>query len=351
LATLSIKKKILFTFIVYLIIFLCGEATVRLYRGVGLTLENTQVVNRIERPRFTTDSFLGWKNRPGSTTGVATDSEGIVLIDNNGFRNNGNGMGKMSSSILTIGGSTTFGDEVKDNESWPSQLEALIGQRVLNAGASGYGMDQAVLSAESVLQHTKVDWVILTFVPDSVFRTEYSVRWGLPKPLFYFTDDSMALKPPYIPSKLWERIRGILGYSHFIDFLMDIIAPRMGIPWNPKYDLHEHENGPDVANKLIERLVNIADSVGAKPLIVYIHYPPHPAVHPLMFHSNKLDSLIKNIKKSGIPFIDVGKMLSITFAEHPEKRESFFMPNWHFSLKANQWLANQIMKELAEKNP
>lgn len=348
-ATLSIKKKILFTFIIYLIIFLFGETAVRLYRGVGLSLESTQVVHRIERPRFTTDSSLGWKNLPDSTTGVATDPEGIVLIDDSGFRNNGNGIGKMSPSILTVGGSTTFGDEVKDNESWPSQLEALIGQRVLNAGVSGYGMDQAVLSAESVLQHTKVDWVILTFVPDSVFRTEHSVRWGLTKPLFYLADNGMALQPPYIPSKLWERIRGIMGCSHFVDFLMDIIAPRMGIPWNPKYNLRKHKNGPDIAIKLIERLVNITDSVGAKLLVVYIHYPSWPPTNPLMMHNNKLDSLIKHIKESGISFVDAGEMLQITFAKHPEKGKHFYMPGWHFSPKANQWLANQIMNKLIEK--
>lgn len=347
-ATLPIKKKILFIIIIYFIIFLCGEVAVRLYRGAGLSLENTQVVHRLDKLRFTNDPLLGWTNLPGSTTGAVTDPEGIVVIDKNGFRSNGNGMDEMSPSILAVGGSTTFGDEVDDNESWPSQLEALIGQRVLNAGVSGYGMDQAVLCAETVLQFTKVDWVILTFVPDSVFRAEYSVRWGLPKPVFRITDTGMVLQPPHITSKLWERIRGVLGYSHIIDFLMDIIAPRMGIPWNPKHNVHSNQDGPDIAQKLIDRFINVVDSAGAKPLIVYIHYPSYPPVDQLMMHNNELDPLIEHIKKSGALFIDGGKMMYSTFANHPEKSGGFYMPSWHFSPKANQWLAGQFMTRLTE---
>ena len=40
----------------------------------------------------------------------------------------------------------SYGNEVKDEEAWPAQLEALTGLEVLTAGIGGYGTDQAYLA-------------------------------------------------------------------------------------------------------------------------------------------------------------------------------------------------------------
>ena len=64
-------------------------------------------------------------------------------------------------TILAVGDSCTYGDEVSDNETWPAYLEAEMGTRVWNAGVFGYGLDQAVLRAEVLLPKLKPDILIV----------------------------------------------------------------------------------------------------------------------------------------------------------------------------------------------
>jgi hypothetical protein len=53
--------------------------------------------------------------------------------------------------IVTVGDSFTQGAEVADSETYPAQLERLLGVRVANHGMGGYGPLQALLSLEQVI--------------------------------------------------------------------------------------------------------------------------------------------------------------------------------------------------------
>ena len=97
--------------------------------------------------RAATSTIRRWATCHGPTTagrGFSFDAEG--------FRRSaampGGGTTPDGSVILAVGDSFTFGDEVKDDETWPAHLQQLLGRRVLNAGVSGYGFDQIVLRAE-----------------------------------------------------------------------------------------------------------------------------------------------------------------------------------------------------------
>jgi hypothetical protein len=52
--------------------------------------------------------------------------------------------------ILAVGDSYTFGSGVNDGETWPAQLEHILGMPVVNASAGGWGIDQQVLRYEQL---------------------------------------------------------------------------------------------------------------------------------------------------------------------------------------------------------
>ena len=92
-------------------------------------------------PKAQYDHTLGWVPNPGVRV-----IRGIqyTIIEGN-IRSNGTTPSQSYQSnktILAVGDSFTFGDEVNDHEAWPAQLEQLLSHHVINGGVFGYGLDQ-----------------------------------------------------------------------------------------------------------------------------------------------------------------------------------------------------------------
>ncbi|WNJ97516.1 hypothetical protein RND59_20170 [Vibrio ruber] len=105
-----------------------------------------------------------------------------VSIDGNGYRNNNNDVID-TNSILAVGDSFTFGDQVSDHDTWPSCLERSLNQGVTNAGVSGYGAAQAVKRAEIILKSNHYDTVILSvLLSDDFHRDQLDYFSGFPRP-------------------------------------------------------------------------------------------------------------------------------------------------------------------------
>ena len=93
-----------------------------------------------------------------------------------------------------MGDSFTFGEEVKDDETWPAHLQQLLGRRVLNAGVSGYGFDQIVLRAERIVPDIHPSAVVVGFIADDIVRTEMRRRWSAEKPYFDIQNGALVLR-------------------------------------------------------------------------------------------------------------------------------------------------------------
>src|SRR5262245_48523426 len=104
-----------------------------------------------------------------------------------------------TGGILAVGDSFTFGSEVRDDESWPAQLEAMLGIPVVNGGVGGYGVDQAILRADQLLDVAKPKAIIVSFIPNCVGRNEYSVNTGLIKPYFDVVNNALELRNVPVP--------------------------------------------------------------------------------------------------------------------------------------------------------
>ena len=115
----------------------------------------------------------------------------------------GRSISTASRPILAVGNSFTFGDEVEDSETWAAHLEEILNKRVLNAGVGAYGIDQAFLRAELLLDKYDPDVVILSFISDDISRTEFSYYpyGGGWKPYFEYRDGSLILRNVPVPQQ------------------------------------------------------------------------------------------------------------------------------------------------------
>jgi lysophospholipase L1-like esterase len=115
--------------------------------------------------------------------------------------------------ILTTGDSFTFGDRVTDNESWPSQLGALLDKEqashpgdkrpieVLNGGGPGWGIFQMERYLRRAIPRYQPDMVMLTITPIDIYRQP-------------FTPEQLAA---YV--KTQERRKALRDASVFLTFI------------------------------------------------------------------------------------------------------------------------------------
>jgi lysophospholipase L1-like esterase len=231
-------------------------ATGWLWDWHNLVLGARTVHNATEHSRFMHDALVGYVPRP------------------DGFRPTDEAPGV---PILAVGDSYTYGEEVGDNEAWPAQLQRLTGQRVLNAGVSGYGFDQSVLRAEQIAAARRPSAIVVAFIADDIRRTEMRRQWGAEKPYFDFQGDGLVLRNVPVPPRpdprttltFWQRT---LGHS----FLFDFVLRRLDLLYDWFGDhvrVHRPGDGDRIACLLTERLRELQASSGAR-VIVLAEYDP-----------------------------------------------------------------------------
>jgi hypothetical protein len=84
------------------------------------------------------DPYLGYAPREGFVRVLSDPTEdwvdALVTIRGDGFRSNGPRGPLPTSTVLVVGDSFTFGDQVSDDETWPACLEATLHRGVDNGG-------------------------------------------------------------------------------------------------------------------------------------------------------------------------------------------------------------------------
>jgi hypothetical protein len=301
------------------------------------------------------DPLLGYIPKPsysGSENAWGTQ----VTIDDRGLRTNGAGPVGDSASVLAVGDSFTFGDEVSDHESWPAQVSTLLGADVANAGVFGYGLDQSVLRAERLAPQLKPWAIVVSFIYGDVRRTQLIQRTGVEKPYFEVVDGALALRN-VPPSEFRPRIEQIglarttLGYSYLVDFAMR----RAGLTgwWYgggfPQVQVHD--DGPVVACLLMRRLKALEAESGAKVLVVAQYLtrnflePSSPkSVEELAGTRQLLDCARDN----GLQTIDTHDRLRGLFDKDPSGFISTLFLQSHMSAEGNAIVAEMVADGLAE---
>ena len=270
---------------VSLVVALLGaEVAVRLIASGGTLWEFRNYVSdpgqwagrwRIMRP----DEQLGYVPRPGYS-GTDHGGHALLTFDEQGFRAHRRDQPPPSQTtppVLVAGDSYAMGVAVSDDESWPARLEATLDRRIVNAAVPGYGIDQIVLRAESLVPALQPDLLIVGFIADDVRRAEARILWGLDKPYFDVVDGALVLrnvpaKPPAATASdaaPLDPVRRILGYS----FLMDVAMRRLGLMsyWRrgqTSQIVPAHDQGERVACLLMDRLRQLGQASGARVVVV-----------------------------------------------------------------------------------
>jgi hypothetical protein len=132
------------------------------------------------------DPLLGYVPREGFARTINDSIEGwakaTVTITNEGFRSNGNAA-RPTASILAVGDSFTFGDQVSDGETWSACLETRLDQGVDNGGVFGYGAAQSLRRAILKLEDKTYTTLILSILVGHDFKRDRLTYFsGHPRP-------------------------------------------------------------------------------------------------------------------------------------------------------------------------
>lgn len=176
------------------------------------------------------DQTVGWALPPGCTS----PSYNVGL---DGFRRTPAATRLPGPPVLATGWSFTNGEEVADNESWPAYLQTLVRRQVVNAGVSGFSLDQTVLRTEQITPVVKPVAIVASFTPDDVRRSELKIAWSRQKPYFAMKDGRLDLRNVPVPGHSHGPVPLPLAAQLFgWSVLMDDVAKQLGIHEGWFYD-------------------------------------------------------------------------------------------------------------------
>ena len=217
------------------------------------------------------DPRLGFVGRPGYRS-----SDGDLSYDARSLRITPapDGVPLAEPPLLVVGDSFAHGDEVRDAESWPARLQALVRRRVVNAAMSGYGIDQMVLRAEIVAAEVKPAAIVMSFIADDVRRAEMKRVWGAEKPYVELVNGrleerNVPVPPPPDPASTLDVWQRLFGWSVLLDTVLEALGWRY--EWTVDYArVLPRGEGERLACPLFTRLAAIG-----VPVLVVAEYDPY----------------------------------------------------------------------------
>jgi hypothetical protein len=295
------------------------------------------------------DAELGWI--PKQDVRAIPNTWGTtVTILKDGVRSNGGGEGEDATDpILAVGDSFTFGEQVSDWETWPAQLEKLLGRRVINGGVSGYGADQAFLRARRLLNQYRYSVVIFSFIPDDIRRCRMSVEFGGAKPFFDFKNGQLALENVPVlrltfPSPQESSLLIALEHSRLADAILKRIVPEWWLAPERAYEkqVHDEEKGTKVVCALLHELEGLTKSRGSELVVLVQHE------HKEAF-SKSMPDVLSCLSDDGTRVLDLNPALSELEDKDPSRyNHLYYSYGGHMTAQGNQFVAQEVLKTLTQ---
>ncbi|WP_289295683.1 GDSL-type esterase/lipase family protein [uncultured Reyranella sp.] len=318
-----------------------------LFAWPNFVLDARKVLSERDTGRTAHDGRLGYVPRDGYTAAGIT-------IGANGLRDTGPAPAPAPANarapILAVGDSFTFGEEVGDGETWPSDLQRLTGRRVLNGGVSGYGFDQIVLRAEALAPLYRPEAIVVAFIADDIRRTEMRRLWSADKPYFDLEGDGLRLRnvpvPPRAPARetlsFWQKT---LGYSFAFDFILRRLD-QLHDWYGDHIRVHPRGTGERISCLLTARLAELQRSSGAR-LLVVAEYDPVVWDDPSFAAEQRrlTAGLLACAGKNGLATLDTYEAMAAT----PRPRDLYVL--WHMNAAGNALIARLVADALGLKGP
>jgi len=349
-----IRRRVPYALLPLVVLLMVGEVGLRLRHGELFALDDARDpvtfqsrINVVMRHSHRYDPALGWMPMPGFAGDV--DFSGIVArvsVDEHGFRLPGRGRAGGGREVIAVGDSFTFGSEVSDGETWPAQWER-DGLTVHNAGVPGYGLDQVVLRAESLLleEGRRPDGLVVAFIANDVLRCGFSTM-GLAKPWFDLDgEEGLALRGVPVPEgSVGDRAAAgpgwsLLARSRLMDGLMRRVAP---VWWHVGSWKRAHYDQAEVARRLVKRLGRLQRDTGVPVLVVAL------AANRADEHDALTAELLGIAEAEGMTAADLTGLPERLVEEGAvARREDVFLVT-HYTPLANEWVANSLAVQREE---
>ena len=321
-----------------------AEIAVRMYLGRLLSTDTLRAadVTVAAGPRAIYDANLGWLPKPGSRIG-----ESSVTIGQFGLREHGTPDNyRETQYILAVGDSFTFGDGVNDHESWPAHLERRSGWPVLNGGVFGYGVDQTVLRAQSLLEHLQPSVLIVSMIADDLSRNELAFRYGW-KPYFEIAAGKLQLRNVPVPQReapvRLRWLRDALDYSYLANGVFRRLAPGW---WHHQgVEQRVHQQGLEVAMLLMRKIATMVRSRGIDVIVV--------AQADRTLDAETLHPVLATAAENGLHTLDLASPLANMMRNDPTLDDVMFLGPYagHMTSAGNDWVARQIAEKLRTLHP
>jgi len=302
------REGILIFLITSIIMLLASEFLIRIFYGNHL--------------QYKVDKDVYWELKPNQF-GYQTPGFPFAHINSDGFR--GEELSKSSNRyrVMMLGCSNAFGQAVSDNETFPFQLQQMLGSdyEVINAGTPGWGVFQSVERFKKIEPLYKPKTVVLTLISHSPYRQPFNSE----------EDRNSYLKK--------MKIRSFLMRSAFLSFfsnsIQKFLGSNLGASANVKNNTDQFEYFWQQDKKRLLELKRITDEKKIKLILV--------GYTMLGSEDERFLKLLKEFQKeTGIQTISNLNEIFSAYSKddlHP-KNES------HPSSLANKVVAEQILKRI-----
>jgi len=293
------------------------------------------------------DSNLGWSMRADMDTG----SMGTLA---HGIRRNAKTQTALSpGGWLVSGSSFTAGSGADDANTWPALLQALEGTPVHNAAVGGFGLDQVVLRAESLLDVLQPEMLMIDLMQTTISWTGYSV---LTRPKPYFVVEEGELKRPVAKVPLIEDkpvpVSGFWHYAAYFYLVDRVMASLDAQTWYAR-TRESVVNAPgdpvEVSCALLERIARKTAERNIRLLIVSI--PTGQEMEIAKEPASVVAQVEQCATDAGLQIVPVRQRMHDDFDNGNVKPVEIFQlsgdrPIGHMTIRGNEYVAQIIHETL-----
>lgn len=297
--------------------------------------------------------LLGWTLRDNLV------SEAMNTIEEGIRKNRPEDNEIRTSGLLAVGDSFTAGSEVGDAESWPAQLERMIAEPVLNAGVGGYGTDQILLHAESLLPIVRPHTLIIGFLEQDILRAGFSI-YGRPKPYFTIENGVLVHHQNPVPRDVraedgFAWLRTLLGHSLIVHDLMS--AYFHGFWYSGEGHIYRRISNDEVdaTCALLARVKSVADASGVRTLLMMQY--GGGIVQTLATPPERATMVNECAAALGIQVVDEFDSLKAVWKRAPDSLRGYYVVQpdgkslGHMSARGNAHIANLLVDALRQPRP
>lgn len=211
----------------------------------------------------TYDPIVGWKpkasvyNEQLGTMKVTINADGI-----RGSKRYSKTPSQGVIRIVIVGDSFSFGEGVKDDETYPAYLEKIIpNSEVLNLAVHGYGIDQMTLLLEQIGYMYQPQFVIYAIIGDDIRRAGLSFR-DYAKPRFELINNNLTLTNVPVPNH--KEMKQILDHELAIYDIISLLFDRV------RYRNSEIEDFEPLARAIWSRTISGIRQHNAIPIFLFL---------------------------------------------------------------------------------